>query len=77
MPKEIICRLERIDLLIRLKATGSPIALSSKLGISERCLYNYIRLLKDMGAPIRFCRYRNTYYYDKKGGFKFSFLMEN
>jgi predicted DNA-binding transcriptional regulator YafY len=77
MPKEIICRLERIDHLIRSKATGTPVELASRLGLSERCIYNYISLLKDMGAPIKFCRLRNTYYYDSKGGFKFTFLLEN
>jgi predicted DNA-binding transcriptional regulator YafY len=77
MPKEIIIRLERIDQLIRLKATGTPRAFASKLELSERCIYNYINLMKDLGAPIRFCRYRNTYYYDGKGGFKFTFLTEN
>ena len=47
-------RIERIDRLIRLKATGSPKEFAKKLGISESSLYEYLRYLKDKGGPIEF-----------------------
>ncbi len=56
-------RIERIDRLIRLKATGSPKEFAKKLGISESSLYEYLRYLKDKGGPIEFDKEDNTYFY--------------
>lgn len=74
MQKEIFHRLERIDQLIRIKATGTPTELASKLGISERSVYEYLNLMKELGAPIKFNSYRQSYYYDEEGSFTISFL---
>lgn len=74
MQKEIFHRLERIDQLIRIKATGTPTELAGKLGISERTVYEYLNLMKELGAPIKFNSYRQTYYYDEEGMFNISFL---
>lgn len=50
-----------IRIIIRLheyltsERTGAPKELASKLGISERSLYNYIAYMKsEMNAPIRY-----------------------
>jgi len=56
-------RIERIDQLIRLKATGSPKEFAKKLGISKSSLYEYLNYLKDKGGPIEFDKEVNTYYY--------------
>ena len=56
--------IERLDQLIRMKATGSPNHLAEKVGISRRCLFNIIDLMKTMSAPIKFCTNRQTYYYE-------------
>jgi len=74
MPKNIINRLERLDYLIRVKATGTPGELACKLGISRSTLYEYINLLKDRGASITFCRKRSCFYYEEDGSFRFRFL---
>lgn len=74
--KQILHRLIRIDYLIRLKATGSPTDLGQKIGISERSIYEYIRLMKEFGAPIAFSRQRNSYYYLNEGSFKIKFEDE-
>lgn len=74
MQKEIILRLRRIDHLIRIKGTGSPAQLAKRIGISERSIYGYLNLMKDLGAPIRFCHYRESYYYDEEGGLILSFF---
>lgn len=74
MSKNIINRLERLDYLIRIKATGTPTELARKLNLSERCAYNYIDLLRQMGAPINYDRKRSSYYYEEHGRFHFNFL---
>jgi len=58
-------RFERIDQLVRLKATGAPKELASKLNISERRMYDLINAMKEMGAPITYSHQRQSYYYEK------------
>jgi predicted DNA-binding transcriptional regulator YafY len=72
--KSLLNRLIRLDYLIHLKATGKPADCAHRIGISERSLYDYLRILKEMGAPIKFSRNRGTYYYNEDGRFRISFL---
>jgi predicted DNA-binding transcriptional regulator YafY len=72
--QEIFHRLERIDHLIRIKGTGTPAQLARRMGVGERTIYEYISMMKELGAPIRFCRERRSYYYDKDGVFIISFV---
>ncbi len=72
--KSLLHRLIRLDYLIHLKSTGTPANCANKIGVSERSLYDYLRMLKEMGAPIKFSRHRGTYYYDEDGRFKVSFI---
>ncbi len=76
MQKEIFHRLSRIDQLIRIKGTGTPSELADKIGISERSTYEYIKLMKDFGAPVLYSRQRKSYYYKQEGRFLISFLTE-
>jgi predicted DNA-binding transcriptional regulator YafY len=76
MQKEIFQRLSRIDQLIRIKGTGTPSELAGKIGISERSTYEYIRLMKDFGAPVLYSRQRKSYYYKQEGRFLISFLSD-
>lgn len=73
MPKHIVKRLERLDYLICTKATGTPGQLASKLNLSERCVRRYICILKELGAPVIYCRKRKSYYYEEAGRFYFTF----
>jgi hypothetical protein len=67
-------RLLQLDQLLQNKITGTPQELAHKVGLSERSLYEYIRVLKEMGAPIVYSREKRTYYYqDDKGHFKVRF----
>jgi biotin operon repressor len=59
----LIQTVERINQLIRLKATGSPAELADKLDLCERQVYRIIEDLKDSGLPILYCKKRKTYYY--------------
>jgi len=72
--KSLLHRLIRLDHLISHKSTGTPADCAQKVGISERSLYDYLKLLKDMGAPVKFSRGRRTYYYTEGGRFHVSFL---
>jgi len=74
---EQLKQIERIDNLVRKKATGTPKELSNRINVSERQVYNIINLMKDMGAPIFFCTYNRSYCYKKDVIFKFGFLTES
>ena len=69
MRKNILERLERIDRLIRIKGTGTPAELAARLKMSERNIYQYLNLMRDLGAPIKFDPSRETYYYSEEGQF--------
>lgn len=56
-------RYQRIDNLIKLQCTGTPVEFAEKLGISESHLYFSLREMKDLGLPIVYNRDRQTYSY--------------
>jgi predicted DNA-binding transcriptional regulator YafY len=56
-----------------MKGTGTPDEFSARLGISRRCLYDYINRMKEGGAPIKYDHYRSTFYYAEEGNFKIDF----
>ena len=61
-----ILLLQRIHQLIRLKATGTPQVLSSKLSLSLRQTHRIISHLKCIGFPIAYCNYNQSYYYTQE-----------
>lgn len=70
-------RIERLDLLIRQKRTGSPKELADKLDISERWLYILLDELKtELDCPIRYSRRRRSYIYEKPGKIMIGFTSE-
>ena len=71
---DYIRHLLRTDQLIRLKATGTPKDLASRLDVSERSVYNTIAYMKKyFNCPIAYSRARQTYYYTKKGEMRLAF----
>ena len=76
MPKQTILRLQRIDLLIAQRATGSPNQFAKKIQISVSMLYLYLSALKDLGAPILYDRTRKTYYYGENGRIALAFIKK-
>lgn len=56
--------IERIDQLIRLKATGTADELAEKLRISRRNVYMIIDLMKSMDAPILYDISKKSFYYE-------------
>ncbi len=73
MSKNYFNRLEYLNQLIKRKSTGSPLELAQKMNVSERTTFYYIDTLKSLGADVRFCRTKNSYYYTVDGTFDFQF----
>jgi len=72
--KQYLDLLLRLDQFIRQKGTGSPPEFARKMGVSERSLYEYLKVLKGLGAPIRFSRQDRSYYYETSGQFQVHFV---
>ncbi len=67
--------IQRIDQLIRLNATGSPMELAAKLGISKTKLYRTLCVMKELNAPVEFDTSSQQYYYAESVGFKCGFFF--
>lgn len=63
---EFLQKVEKLKRQIEFENTGTAEELARKLCFSRRTLFNYLDLLKDEGHFIKFCRTRNTFYFDKK-----------
>jgi predicted DNA-binding transcriptional regulator YafY len=73
MPRKFIERLMRIDEIIASKSSGPPARLAEKLEVSESTLYEFIAVMKELGAPIQFDKFNQRYYYEEEGRFNISF----
>lgn len=71
--RKYIERLERMDYLIRKKATGSPEAFARKMNMNRSTLMRYLAELKNLGAPVEYDAKRETYRYDGDGFLTFGF----
>ncbi len=67
---EILDLIDRLDGLIRRKATGRPCNLARRLNICERKVYKMIDTLKSLGAPVEYCPHRESYYYTSEVEFR-------
>ena len=54
MPKHYFNRLERLDYLMRKRSSGSSKELAEKLEVSKRTVYEYLEILKSLGAEIEY-----------------------
>lgn len=66
--------IERIDQLVRLKATGSPKELAEKLEISESTVYRTMEIIKELGAPVEYNLFCQSYVYTSNVKFYCGFL---
>lgn len=55
------------------QCTGSPVQLAQRLSVSDRTVKRYIAQLRELGADIRYCHYRNSYYFATPVTFRFGF----
>ena len=72
--QKYFARIRHIDSLIRIKATGTVTQLAKKLNLSERTTMEYVKELKELGCPIKYCRRRKSYYYTEEGKVHISFF---
>jgi hypothetical protein len=72
---EQIQLLQRIDQLIRLKATGTPQTLGDKLKLSERQARRIIDDMKGEGFPISYCKKEKHYFYKSEVQMKFEIAV--
>ena len=71
-------RIMQLDQLIRRRGTGSPKECASRLGVSERSLYDIINQLRDIfGSPIEYCKERKSYYYTQPGRIALKFIPDS
>ena len=68
--------IERIDKLIRLRATGTPKKLAHRLNLSEASLYRLIETIKEMGAPVEFSIRHQSYIYTNEVNFTCGFFLK-
>ena len=74
---ETLQLIERIDTLIRHRATGSPDDMAEKLGVCRSTWFNYLRLLtEDLHFPIDYDPDNQTYFYTANGVFKVGFEQD-
>lgn len=75
--QKYINRIRYIDSLIKKRGTGSVEQLATKLNLSKRATLDYLKEMRELGCPIKFCRKRNSYYYTEEGNILISFFEDN
>ncbi len=69
--------LQRLVEAIEQKSTGNAREIAKKLNVSERMVYNYLDVLKnEFGAPIKFNRSTQSYYFTEAGSLDLSWKDE-
>ena len=72
-----LVKLDRLDHLIRRKATGTPKVLAQRMGISRSSLFDIISFLReDMRAPIHYSREQSSYVYKYPPKFHLGFEQD-
>lgn len=56
-------RIKKTNKLIKEQETGTPDRFANQLNIGKRQLYNILDNLKIIGASIKYCRKKETFYY--------------
>ena len=67
--------LDRLDRLIRTKATGNTEELASRLDICKRKAKRLIAMLRAMGLPVAYDKERKTYYYEEEVKIHFEIVV--
>lgn len=53
--------LQRMNSMIRMKATGSPEEFAQRVGVSKATLYRHVDTLKELGADIHYNPHRGSF----------------
>ena len=70
-----IDRINKIHSLINSEKTGTPEAFAKKLYLSRRQMYNELEFFKAINAKIKYCKQKETFYYESKFEFSFSYAL--
>ena len=57
-------RIKKTNKLLKEEKTGTPEIFAKQLNIGKRQLYNILENMKIIGASIKYCRKRETFFYD-------------
>lgn len=68
--------IKRMDQLIRIQATGTPVALAIKLGISKTKVYRLIHIMRALDAPIEYSYAAQSFVYEEEVKFRFGFVSK-
>ena len=64
--------------MIEKERTGSAKEAAERIGISERMIFNYVRILKtELNAPINYNRNKQTYSFNENGRLIWKWITEN
>lgn len=69
--------IERIDQLIRMRATGTPKDLADRLELSQATVFRLIDIIKELGAPVEYNLSRQSYVYSEDVNFQCGFFLSN
>jgi transcriptional antiterminator len=58
-------RIKKMHLLILNEKTGNPDVFAKTLHLSRRQLYNELEVIKNLDAPIKYCKKKESYYYSE------------
>jgi biotin operon repressor len=56
-------RLQRMDLLISMMSTGTPVEFAEKLGLRRSTLFQSLQEMREIGVDIKYSSARQSYYY--------------
>ena len=74
----MIHKIKKLIEEIHIGKTGTPKQISTKLDVSERMVYRYIDIIKnEFNAPVKYCRTKQTYYFETKGKLDLRWRKEN
>jgi hypothetical protein len=57
-------RIKRMHKLISSEKTGTPVVFARKLSLSRSQLYNELEIIKELDAPLKYCKKRESFYYE-------------
>ena len=67
--------IERIDQLIRMRATGNPKELADRLELSQATVFRLIDVIKELGAPVEYNLRYQSYVYIEDVNFQCGFFL--
>ena len=72
-----IDKMKHLIFLVETESTGNPKELAQKIQLSERMLYNYLKILKEkVKAPICYNSIKNTYCFSEPGTLEWEWVPQ-